>query len=45
MIESIQTPLAIKDSGIFLVEVWKSPVMMELIADMETGVYVPAFNL
>jgi len=45
MIDSISTPLAMKDSGLFTVSVYKDEDLKMKIAEIVTGVYIPAQNL
>lgn len=45
MIDSISTPLAMKDSGLFTVSVYKDEELKMKIAEIVTGVYIPAQNL
>lgn len=45
LIDSISTPLSIKDSGMFYVKVYKDLQLEREIANIEKGVYIEAVNL
>lgn len=45
LIDSISTPLSIKDSGMFYVKVYKDISLAMEIANIEKGVYIEAVNL
>ena len=45
LIDSISTPLSIRDSGNFYVKVYKDINLSQEVASIQTGVYVEAVNL